>query len=67
MYLNVKARCGREWRKFAVVNEEQTYDDFVMMLQRVFPGALDPAQPINIKYQDEGVIFTNAPQQPREQ
>jgi hypothetical protein len=52
--LVVKTRWGRDVRCLAVVNEDQTYEDFVMMLVRLYP-ALSPSADIKLKYQDQGL------------
>jgi len=35
-------------------NEDITYDELVLMMQRVFRGKLNPESDILIKYKDEG-------------
>lgn len=35
-------------------NEDITYDELVLMMQRIFRGQLKPEDDIGIKYQDEG-------------
>ena len=59
MSLVIKAQFGAEFRRFPLFNEDQTYDDFLMMLStRVFPSKLSiAAGEIFIKYIDEGMSF----------
>ncbi len=56
--LVVKVKLGAELHRLPVHNEEQTYEDFLMMLStRVFPHKLSPSDDIRIKYSDEGVYY----------
>jgi hypothetical protein len=54
--LVIKVRLGNDFRRLAIVNEEPTLDDFVLMMQRVFGAALSTSAPLVIKYQDNGVL-----------
>lgn len=53
----VKARLGAELRRIPLHNEDLTYDDLVLMLQRVF--SLAPTDDVRIRYtDDEGDLVT---------
>lgn len=50
--LVVKARLGSELKRIPFHNEELTFDDLILMLQRVF--GLSATDDIRLKYKDEG-------------
>ncbi len=50
--LVVKARLGSEWKRVPFNNEDLSFDDLIIMLQRVFH--LSSTEDIRLKYQDEG-------------
>ena len=54
--ITLKVRLGNDFRRCLLVNEEQTYDDFIIMLQRIYP-ALPRSEPLIIKYQDDGMAW----------
>ena len=55
-HLIIKVRLGNDFRRVMVTNEEQTYDEFVLMMQRVFGHSLPHDSPLVIKYQDDGSL-----------
>ena len=55
--LIIKARLGDDIRCIPIHNEDLTYDDLLLMMQRVFRGKLRGTDDITIKYKDEGNIL----------
>uniref|UniRef100_H2Y436 PB1 domain-containing protein n=1 Tax=Ciona savignyi TaxID=51511 RepID=H2Y436_CIOSA len=51
--LIIKARLGNDIRRIPIHNEDLTYDELILMMQRVFRGSLDPNEDVAIKYADE--------------
>lgn len=51
--LIIKARLGDDIRCIPIHNEDLTYDDLLLMMQRVFRGKLRSTDDITIKYKDE--------------
>jgi len=51
--LIIKARIGDDIRRIPIHNEDLTYDELILMMQRVFRGSLQPTDDITIKYADE--------------
>jgi protein TFG len=41
-------------RRIPIHNEDITYDELVLMMQRVFRGKLSTSDDIALKYKDEG-------------
>ena len=54
--LIVKVQFGDEIRRIPIHNEDITYDELVLMMQRVFRGKLSTDDELIIKYKDEGKI-----------
>ena len=52
--LIIKARIGDDIRRIPIHNEDLTYDELILMMQRVFRSCLQPTDDITIKYADEG-------------
>ena len=52
--LIVKAKLGDDVRKVPIFNEDITYDELLLMLQRVFRGKLRNTDDVTLKYTDEG-------------
>lgn len=52
--LIIKARLGDDIRCIPIHNEDLTYDDLLLMMQRVYRGKLSNTDDITIKYKDEG-------------
>ncbi|KAL5264349.1 hypothetical protein ACHWQZ_G005446 [Mnemiopsis leidyi] len=59
--LIIKARLGDEYRRIPIHNEDITYDELLLMLQRLFPKCLSPTDDVLLKYKDEdGDLITIA-------
>ena len=43
----------------AMYNQDITYDELVVMLQRVFSGHIDKQDTIALKYMDDGVFMSS--------
>lgn len=52
--LIIKVQLGDDIRRIPIHNEDITYDELVLMMQRVFRGKLNNDDDILIKYKDEG-------------
>lgn len=57
--LIIKVQLGDDIRRIFIYNEDIIYDEFVLMMQRVFRGKLNNDDDILIKYKDEGIIIDN--------
>ncbi|XP_064629094.1 protein TFG-like isoform X2 [Lineus longissimus] len=51
--LIIKAQLGDDIRRIPIHNEDITYDELVLMMQRVFRGQLSSKDEVVIKYKDE--------------
>jgi len=51
--LIIKATFGQDIRRIPIHNDDLTYDELVLMMQRVFRGALDPNEELLLRYKDE--------------
>ncbi|KAJ8949968.1 hypothetical protein NQ318_002376 [Aromia moschata] len=51
--LIIKVQLGDDIRRIPIHNESITYDELVLMMQRVFRGKLTASDDITIKYKDE--------------
>lgn len=51
--LIIKAQLGEDIRRIPIHNEDITYDELVLMMQRVFRGKLLSNDEVTIKYKDE--------------
>ena len=49
----IKAQLGDEILRMPISNDEITYDDLIIMMQRVFKGRLEATDDVKIKYRDE--------------
>lgn len=58
--LMIKARLGDDVRRVPIHNEDITYDELLLMLQRVFRGKLNNTDDVTVKYSDEGKSLYNA-------
>lgn len=56
--LIIKVQLGDDIRRIPIHNEAITYDELVLMMQRVFRGKLTSSDEITIKYKDEGTKQT---------
>lgn len=52
--LIIKVQLGDDIRRIPIHNESITYDELVLMMQRVFRGKLTANDELTIKYKDEG-------------
>lgn len=57
--LMIKARLGDDIRRVPIHNEDITYDELLLMLQRVFRGKLNNTDDVTVKYADEGKYTLN--------
>uniref|UniRef100_A0A8C1LM79 Trafficking from ER to golgi regulator n=1 Tax=Cyprinus carpio TaxID=7962 RepID=A0A8C1LM79_CYPCA len=51
--LIIKAQLGDDIRRIPIHNEDITYDELLLMMQRVFRGKLQSSDEVAIKYKDE--------------
>ena len=51
----LKVRLGDDTRRMVLFNTNISYDDLVLMLQRVFDGLLRSNDEVTLKYIDEGI------------
>jgi len=51
--LIIKVGLGDDIRRIPIHNDDLTYDELVLMMQRVFRGVLDPEEELLLKYKDE--------------
>lgn len=59
--LIIKAQLGDDIRRIPIHNEDITYDELVLMMQRVFRGKLQSNDEVTIKYKDEGKLCCSRP------
>ena len=57
--LIIKVQLGEDIRRIPIHNEDITYDELVLMMQRVYRGKLTSSDDIAIKYKDEGNVLLN--------
>ena len=55
--LIIKVRLGEDIRRIPIHNEDITYDELVLMMQRVFRGKINCNDELAIKYKDEGTMY----------
>jgi len=55
--LVIKVSLGDDIRCIPILNDDITYDELVLMMQRVFRGKLNTGDDVLIKYKDEGLIL----------
>ena len=53
--LVIKSRLGDDVRRIPVLNDDLTYDELMLMMQRVYRGKLTGSDEVAIKYTDEGI------------
>uniref|UniRef100_A0A5S6QFF9 PB1 domain-containing protein n=1 Tax=Trichuris muris TaxID=70415 RepID=A0A5S6QFF9_TRIMR len=51
--LIIKAALGDDIRKIPIQNDDITYDELILMMQRVFKDQLNPVDEVTVKYKDE--------------
>lgn len=52
--LIIKAQLGHDLRRIPIHNEEITYDELILMMQRVFKQYITKEDELLVKYKDEG-------------
>ena len=57
--LMIKAQLGDDIRMLPLFNEDITYDELILMMQRVFKGKLNNTDDVTLKYRDEGKFYKN--------
>lgn len=55
--ISSQVQLGDDIRKVLIHNESITYDELLLMMQRIFNGKLTAIDDLTIKYKDEGNIF----------
>lgn len=55
--LIIKVQLGDDIRRIPIHNVDITYDELVLMMQRVYRGKLATNDDITIKYKDEGKMI----------
>ena len=45
-----QAQLGNDIRRIPIHNEDMTYDELILMMQRVFRGSLSTDEDITLKY-----------------
>ena len=50
--LIIKASLGDDIRRIPIHNDDLTYDELVLMMQRVFRGSIDPDEELQLKYKE---------------
>ena len=53
--LIIKVQLGDDIRRIPIHNEDITYDELLLMMQRVYRGRLNSMDEVTIKYKDEGM------------
>ena len=51
--LIIKASVGDDIRRIPILNDDLTYDELILMMQRVFKGVLKTEEDLVLKYKDE--------------
>ena len=51
--LIIKASVGDDIRRIPILNDDLTYDELILMMQRVFKGVLKTDEDLVLKYKDE--------------
>ena len=49
----IKASVGDDIRRIPILNDDLTYDELILMMQRVFRGVLETNEELVLKYKDE--------------
>ena len=55
--LIAKVQLGDDIRRIPIHNEDITYDEFLLMMQRLFHGKIKSTDDVLIKYKDEGKLY----------
>ena len=54
----IKVQLGDDTRVIPLYNEDITYDELLLMFQRVFSGKLKGSDEVVLKYRDQGTEVT---------
>ena len=57
----LKVRLGNDLRRLVLYNTHISYDDLVLMLQRVYGGKLKSTDEVTLKYYDDGKLIKPHP------
>lgn len=60
----LKVRLGNDLRRLVLYNTHISYDDLVLMLQRVYGGKLKSSDEVTLKYYDDGRELDHTPLRP---
>lgn len=52
----LKVRLGDDTRRLVLYNTHISYDDLVLMLQRIYNGQLKSSDDVTLKYYDDGMF-----------
>lgn len=52
--LIIKVQLGDDIRRIPIHNEDITYDELLLMMQRLFQGKIKSTDDVLLKYKDEG-------------
>ena len=52
----LKVRLGSDIRRLVLYNTHISYDDLVIMLQRIYDGQLKSSDDVTLKYYDDGML-----------
>ncbi len=52
-----KIKLGKEIKKSIIHNEDITYNELLLMIQRIFSEKIKPNDEFSIKYTDDGLIL----------
>lgn len=55
--LIIKVQLGDDIRRIPIHNEDITYDELLLMMQRLYQGKIKSTDDVLIKYKDEGRLF----------
>lgn len=55
--LIIKVQLEDDIRRIPIHNEAITYDELILMMQRVFRGKITSSDDVTIKYKDEGNAY----------
>lgn len=55
--LIIKVQLGDDIRRIPIHNDDLTYDELMLMMQRIYSEKLSSKDDIMIKYKDEGMLL----------
>jgi protein TFG len=53
--LIIKVQLGQDIRRIPIHNDDITYDELILMMQRIYRNQLQPQDELLLKYKDEGI------------